>query len=133
MLEITLSVLLCKMLPLNMSLLYGVLMRRSSHRRCSLRKGVLRNFTKFTGIFYEFCEIYLTPLRDCFVCVLACFACFTCLACFTCSCAWCACVLYALGVCMCLACFITWNAWRASKKGVLRVLLKMACLACFIK
>ena len=22
---------------------------RSSHRRCSVRKGVLRNFTKFTG------------------------------------------------------------------------------------
>ena len=24
-------------------------MRRSSHRRCSLKKGVLRNFAKFTG------------------------------------------------------------------------------------
>ena len=23
--------------------------RRSSHRRCSVRKGILRNFTKFTG------------------------------------------------------------------------------------
>ena len=38
---------------------------RSSHRRCSVRKGILRNFTKFTGkhlgqsLFFscEFCEI----------------------------------------------------------------------------
>ena len=36
---------------------------RRSHRRCSLRKGVLRNFAKFTGkhlaqvFFCEFCEI----------------------------------------------------------------------------
>ena len=27
----------------------SVLNDRSSHRRCSVRKGVLRNFTKFTG------------------------------------------------------------------------------------
>ena len=52
---------------------------RSSHRRCSVRKGVLRNFAKFTGkqtlaqVFScEFCEIskntfsYRTPLGDCF-------------------------------------------------------------------
>ena len=25
------------------------LMTRSNHRRCSIRKGVLRNFSKFTG------------------------------------------------------------------------------------
>ena len=30
---------------------------RSSHQRCSVKKGVLRNFTKFTGVFGEFCEI----------------------------------------------------------------------------
>ena len=35
----------------NLRLLQGYvyLTFRSSHRRCSLRKGVLRNFTKFTG------------------------------------------------------------------------------------
>ena len=68
---------------------------RSSHQRCYIRKGVLRNFTKFTGkhlyqsLFFnkvagvkketlvqvfscEFCKIskntffYRTPLDDCF-------------------------------------------------------------------
>ena len=57
---------------------YVTLLCRSSHRRCSVRKGVRRNFSKFTGkqlylsIFFnkvagfikketlaqEFCEIY---------------------------------------------------------------------------
>ena len=67
------------------------MMDRSSHRSCSVRKGVLRNFAKFTGkhlwpqdcnfikkealtqVFScEFCEIskehlfYTTPPGDCF-------------------------------------------------------------------
>ena len=65
---------------------------RSSHRRCSVRKEVLKNFAKFTGkhlwqnLFFkkealaqafccEFCEIsknaifYRTPPDDCFWCV----------------------------------------------------------------
>ena len=57
---------------------------RSSHQRCSIRKGILRNFAKFTGkrlyqslffgtkvflwIFRNFLEhlFYRTPLGDCF-------------------------------------------------------------------
>ena len=31
------------------SMHHGFLERRSSHRRCSVKKGVLRNFAKFTG------------------------------------------------------------------------------------
>ena len=44
---------------------------RSSHQRCSIRKGVLRNFAKFTvflWILWNFLEhlFYRTPLCDCF-------------------------------------------------------------------
>ena len=30
---------------------------RRSHQRCSMKKSFLRNFTKFTGAFCEFCEV----------------------------------------------------------------------------
>ena len=35
--------------PINLSDLLLCPFLRSSHQRCSIRKGVLRNFTKFTG------------------------------------------------------------------------------------
>ena len=53
---------------------------RSSHRRCSVRKGVLRNFAKFTGKhlcqslffnktpFFTSLFFYRTPLGGCFCC-----------------------------------------------------------------
>ena len=80
---------------------YFLRLFRSSHRRCSVRKGVLRNFAKFTGkhlhqslffnteLYYikketlaqvfscEFCEISKntffnrTPLGDCFYLLFA--------------------------------------------------------------
>ena len=34
-----------------------IYLKRSNHRMCSGRKGVLRNFTKFTGKYQEFCKI----------------------------------------------------------------------------
>ena len=45
---------------------------RGSHWRCSVRKGVLRNFTKFTGkhlrqsLFFNKVAGHKTPLDDCF-------------------------------------------------------------------
>ena len=51
---------------------------RSNHQRCSVRKGVLRNFTKFIGkhlcqsLFFNKVAglhlFYRTPLEDCFSC-----------------------------------------------------------------
>ena len=49
--------------------------KKSSHRRCSVRKDVLRNFTKFTGNtcarvsgcnFFTEHFFYRTPLEECF-------------------------------------------------------------------
>ena len=49
--------------------------KKSSHRRCSVRKDVLRNFTKFTGNtcarvsgcnFFTEHLFYRTPLEECF-------------------------------------------------------------------
>ena len=41
---------------------------RSSHRRCSLRKGVLRNFVKFTGkhLCQSFCEFWSISTKKTF-------------------------------------------------------------------
>ena len=52
-----------------------MLLDRSSHRRCSMKKGFLRNFAKFTGkhlcqsLFFNKVAghlFYRTPLGDCF-------------------------------------------------------------------
>ena len=41
----------------------GKLINRSSHRRCSIRKGFLRNFTKFTGKHLRQCH-FLNKVAD---------------------------------------------------------------------
>ena len=58
------------MLAFNASLgEFGFSSSRSSHRRCSVKKGVLRNFTKFTGkhlrqrLFFKACNFIK---KDCF-------------------------------------------------------------------
>ena len=52
---------------------YILLIFRSSHRRCSVRKGVLRNFSKFTGKELPQAHLfYRTPLGGCFCILLLC-------------------------------------------------------------
>ena len=55
---------LCSKAAMQLNALGQLQKYRSSHRRCSVKKGVVRNLAKFTG--KHLCQSLRTPPGDCF-------------------------------------------------------------------